>query len=229
MPGMFNPQNLNRYMYVLGNPLKYTDPSGHEVCDEDGNCHDADKGWYLAPGAKKWNYSKLIGSGYSNWESQALSKLYGEGGREGRNAVNNIVKNDIHIVFNPETQPAAWHLFSNDIYLDSDQYSEQSDPTNPYMLSLIAHEAVHLEQGPLKAITLAGEVEAWQTQFRVYKTMVGRYPGNQDAVENIMTLDAGNLDSNDLQNTRVWMKDFDPGYRSEWLLPWSLEFIRKQK
>jgi RHS repeat-associated protein len=28
----------DRYLFVLGNPLKYTDPSGHEICMDDGNC-----------------------------------------------------------------------------------------------------------------------------------------------------------------------------------------------
>jgi len=28
---IYNPQNLNRYAYVLNNPLKYIDPSGNEV------------------------------------------------------------------------------------------------------------------------------------------------------------------------------------------------------
>jgi RHS repeat-associated protein len=30
VPNPGNPQSLNRYSYVVGNPLKYTDPSGHE-------------------------------------------------------------------------------------------------------------------------------------------------------------------------------------------------------
>ncbi|MCP4252170.1 MAG: hypothetical protein GY775_01960, partial [Candidatus Scalindua sp.] len=29
VPDPTNPQALNRYSYVLNNPLKYTDPSGH--------------------------------------------------------------------------------------------------------------------------------------------------------------------------------------------------------
>ena len=38
VPDPYNPQALNRYAYVLNNPLKYTDPSGHSICWEDGYC-----------------------------------------------------------------------------------------------------------------------------------------------------------------------------------------------
>jgi RHS repeat-associated protein len=31
VPNPANPQSLNRYSYTLGNPLRYTDPSGHQV------------------------------------------------------------------------------------------------------------------------------------------------------------------------------------------------------
>ncbi len=30
VPGYGNPQSLNRYSYVLNNPLRYTDPTGHQ-------------------------------------------------------------------------------------------------------------------------------------------------------------------------------------------------------
>jgi RHS repeat-associated protein len=32
VPGYANPQNLNRYSYVLNNPLRYNDPTGHKAC-----------------------------------------------------------------------------------------------------------------------------------------------------------------------------------------------------
>jgi hypothetical protein len=34
VPSYANPQSLNRYSYVLNNPLRYTDPTGHRACDD---------------------------------------------------------------------------------------------------------------------------------------------------------------------------------------------------
>jgi len=40
VPGAANPQAYNRYSYVLGNPLKYIDPSGHGQCQTEEDCAD---------------------------------------------------------------------------------------------------------------------------------------------------------------------------------------------
>jgi RHS repeat-associated protein len=40
VPGAANPQAWNRYSYVLGNPLKYIDPSGHGQCQTEEDCAD---------------------------------------------------------------------------------------------------------------------------------------------------------------------------------------------
>jgi RHS repeat-associated protein len=34
VPDLANPQSLNRFSYVLNNPLRYTDPTGHRECDD---------------------------------------------------------------------------------------------------------------------------------------------------------------------------------------------------
>jgi hypothetical protein len=41
IPNPNDPQTLNRYSYVRGNPLKYVDPTGHFIqCKSDGTCYD---------------------------------------------------------------------------------------------------------------------------------------------------------------------------------------------
>jgi hypothetical protein len=40
VPGYVNPQNLNRYSYVMNNPVKLTDPTGHKCVGEAEECLD---------------------------------------------------------------------------------------------------------------------------------------------------------------------------------------------
>ncbi len=39
VPDASHPQSYDRYAYSFNNPLKYIDPTGHDVCDEDGYCY----------------------------------------------------------------------------------------------------------------------------------------------------------------------------------------------
>jgi murein DD-endopeptidase MepM/ murein hydrolase activator NlpD len=45
IPQPGNSGDWNRYAYVLYNPANFIDPSGHEICTEDGYCYD--KGKYV--------------------------------------------------------------------------------------------------------------------------------------------------------------------------------------
>ncbi len=60
VPNPGDSQSLNRYMYVLGNPLKYSDPSGHAACSAgDRSCWENEWTW-------KNRWYKEHGYEYSN-------------------------------------------------------------------------------------------------------------------------------------------------------------------
>jgi hypothetical protein len=121
VPDLFNPQSLNRYSYVLNNPLKYVDPSGHWVVEDpddpapggavtdpgdaidslydgaasatDSLGQDLNTGYQDAPNIS----DELYYYGYSPWEIKILKAIYANGGPEGKDTVEEIVENGRHI------------------------------------------------------------------------------------------------------------------------------------
>ena len=51
----------------------------------------------------------------------------------------------------------------------------QGSPADPHALSLVIHEVRHLRQGPSIALSVYGELEAWQLQFGFLKSLTGHY------------------------------------------------------
>lgn len=160
------------------NPVKYTDPSGHvaNACLDNGWC------------GKTGNGLDLNFTGYTGWERRALEKLYLEGGTEAMHQVDFILENKIHIVVDTGWQTwggatGAWFdENSNTIILNSDpnagSVNANGQPTT-WGLSLIVHEARHLEQGSELSHSKIGEMDAWQVQFRVVKNLGGNLLGWQ--------------------------------------------------
>lgn len=182
--------------------MRYTDPTGHDICDEDGNCHDGQGGWHLLAGASKWNYSRLIRTGYSDWEAQALSTLYKKGGRAARHSVDYIVTQDIHLtvgesfmIFAPnpngDTYSGDWQSMGdvagwynrngNSIVLNPNKGYDSGEMPDTWGLATIIHEAKHLEQGA--PLTKYKELEAMQISIDVAINLGGYYgqPGQEPA------------------------------------------------
>ncbi len=153
----------------------------------------------------------------SDW----LNKLFdhiASAGPEGFEAIDFMRSHHTQVGFK-QARPnvgAFWTL-TGDIKLNTRHYSYETSLTDPYFLSLIVHEVRHLQQGFIAALSVYGELQAWQDGFRVYRTMAGRYPRHA-AAEELMTLQWG-WDRGVLNRARKLMRDYSgKGYRSD-LLP----------
>ncbi len=68
VPNPGDSQALNRYMYVLGNPLKYSDPSGHAACGADDRaCWEEE--WYWK---NRWYNAHGYFDNGNGWSAQGL-------------------------------------------------------------------------------------------------------------------------------------------------------------
>lgn len=163
IPDPYNPQDWNRYSYVRNNPQKYIDPTGHNLeCGPDGVfCHE----------------------GYSNWERRTLRKLFEEGGPNAVHGVLYILDHNIHITVGTGWQSTggetgAWFdEGSNSLIINSESSGnfDSSGNLSLWGLSLVIHEAKHLEQGSNLSHSRLGEMEAWQIQIDVL-TYLGHFP-----------------------------------------------------
>ena len=96
VPGVGNPAAFNRYMYVLGNPLGRTDPSGHGACAGKSNDDFWQCRWFTAHGfdnaSGKWEHH----TGKASFEDiDILTELLGEGGITWKNDTATWYKDEL--------------------------------------------------------------------------------------------------------------------------------------
>ena len=142
-----------------------------------------------------------------------LLKRLGETGPEGRAARDYLAGRRVRIGIRPQPTGARWTIFGH-IELHPGQMDNET-----YALSLIVHEVRHLKQGIFGALSVRGELEAWQEQFAFLKSQTGNYtasPRHNALIEEMMTL---SLDSRaDLVRARELMREYaGPKYRIHWL------------
>ncbi len=110
---------------------------------------------------------------------------------------------------------AFWTVFGR-IYLNSRHYTRATSLRDAYLLSLIVHEARHLQQGVLTALSVYGELDAWQAGFRFYNALTGEYPPHP-AVAELMSLPLG-WERAALKRAQMLMRAYaGKGYRADWL------------
>src|SRR5215207_1653670 len=114
---------------------------------------------------------------------QAVTEL----GEEGRTAVEFLRTRQTRIGFK-QARPsigAFWTIFGS-IRLNSRYYTYETPCDDLRIKTLIIHEARHLQQGLVTALSVYGELDAWQLEFRIYHRIKGKYP--HAAIAELMTL-----------------------------------------
>ena len=108
-------------------------------------------------------------------------------GEEGRLAVEFLRTRRTKIGFK-HVRPsigAFWTPFGN-INLNSRYYTYETKFDDLRIKTLIIHEARHLQQGLLTALSVYGELDAWQLEFTIYHRIKGNYPHR--AIAELMSL-----------------------------------------
>jgi hypothetical protein len=109
---------------------------------------------------------------------------------------------------------AFWTL-AKSAHLNSLHYTQEAALTSPNAWALLIHEVRHLQQGPLIALSIYGELDAWQYQLHVLKKLTGKQFA--PPLEEILSLPL-NMDRGNLQHARQLMTQFaGKHYGADWL------------
>lgn len=123
---------------------------------------------------------------HSIWVNQLLERVC-EVGDEGRDAMQYIRTHKTKIGFK-KVRPnvgAFWTVFGS-INLNSRYYTYNTSLDDLRIRTLIIHEVRHLQQGLVTALSVYGELDAWQLEFGIYHRLKGSYP--HPAIAELMSL-----------------------------------------
>ena len=154
------------------------------------------------------------------WFEQALTALRGLGAA-GQASAEYIRRHRVRLGFSRQKHSGAnwfnWRRLRYGVFLSTRHAGRK--PDSRYVCSLLAHEVKHLEQGLLEALSVRGELVAWQLQYDILTQPPAK--ALSDAWEELRALDPGSRA--DLKRARALMKEVGgPGYRIDWLPLWSL-------
>lgn len=160
---------------------------------------------------------------HSVWVSTLLDRVC-EIGEEGRAAMEYIRTHKTKIGFK-KVRPnvgAFWTVLGN-VRLNSLYYSYDTPFDDLRIKTLIVHEVRHLQQGLPTALSVYGELDAWQLEFGIYHRIKGKYP--HSAIAELMTLPLA-YDRDVMRKAVQLMQAYaGKGYRADLLpfFPWGRE------
>lgn len=160
---------------------------------------------------------------HSVWVNQLLDRVC-ELGDEGQAAVQYVLNNNTQIGFK-KVRPnigAFWTILGR-IHLNSVYYNYETSLDDVRIRTLIVHEVRHLQQGLATALSVYGELDAWQLEFGIYYRIKGKYPS--PVIAELMSLPL-EYDRVVLKKAATLMQSYaGKGYRADLLplFPWGRE------
>lgn len=153
---------------------------------------------------------------YSDWLTQYLERV-SNSCEEGRAAVDYLRARGTKIgIKRARKSVGGFWTPAGNIYLNSVHHSYDSSLSNPRAWTLLIHETRHLQQGTLTALSVYGELDAWQYDFRIYQKLTNSNltPVLQELLALPLNLDRTNL----VQARNLMQSHAGKGYRID-LLP----------
>ncbi len=153
----------------------------------------------------------------SEWLEKYLDKV-AQSSEEGREAVEFVRLNRIKVAIKKARKSVgAFWTPGRKFYLNAHHYTKESTlRDNPRAITIFVHEVRHLQQGTVTAISVYGELDAWQYEFRLLKKMTGR--DLHPLLEELLGLPL-NFDRNNLHHARKLMHKFAGFWYGAWILP----------
>lgn len=115
--------------------------------------------------------------------------------------------------------------------LNQAYFTRATPLSDPSLLTLVIHEVCHLQQGMLNALSVRGELEAWQLQFREYQRLT--HPLTDPILLELLSLPL-NWDRAVLKRARELMQMYaSKAYRADLLplypLPHELRYLMTRR
>lgn len=162
----------------------------------------------------------------SEWLADLLACLQ-HSGPQAQAAARYILEKKVRLGIHAQPTGARWRPGPR---IDLHPRYLEGLPQAVYPLSLVIHEVFHLQQGPLTALSVFGELQAWQAQFHFIRSRVAPYaepPGKDQLIGQLMLLPLG-WDRTVLARARSLMKEYaGTRYRADVLplYPLQLELV----
>lgn len=140
------------------------------------------------------------------WEGRLLDELE-RSSRAGAAAARFVRESSIQLAAHDQPTGARWTLGWK---IELHPRYVKGRIKGPYALSLVVHEVQHVKQGPLTALSVFGELEAWQVQFNYLMGLKGRkanVPGRTNLIDELLALQLG-WDRSILSRARRLMREY---------------------